>query len=750
MSRLSAPTSATGAHDWRFFRASGLDQACIDTAEDFRNLASLDQKLWVALSCPTRGLNLDERTLAFIDGDADGRIRAPELIAAVQWTCRLLKDPAVLADGSAVLSLSAIDDTSGTGAQILASARRVLKAAGRPDATAISIEDLADRAKILGQLGFNGDGVLDSLSLGGDAALQQVFVEIAATVGVVKDLSGRDGVDEPLVARFFEQLQAYEAWAVQAEQVPLPLGLETPAALTALQAVSAKITDYFARCQLAAFDPRAAAPLSRTESEFAAVAGLDLSKANDAVSALPLARIEAGRGLPLADGVNPAWIPALAGFRRQVVEPLLGPGCATLTHAEWIDLLARFAPFATHAAAKPAGAVDKLGRKRCHELLASNLRARLVSLIQEDRSAAPDIAAIDSVDRLVRYHRDLGRLLNNFVSFRDFYSADRQASFQAGTLYLDGRSCELCVQVGDPDAHAALASNSNLCIAYCACRRADGATMKIAACFTQGDSDYLMVGRNGIFYDCQGRDWDATIVKMLENSISLRQAFWLPYKKLARFIEGQAERFAAAKDKSAAQLASGAVPTVPDAGPPAKAEAFDIGKFAAIFAAVGLALGYIGGALASIAVGFVKLAPWQMPLAVLGAVLLVSVPSVLLAWLKLRQRTLGPVLDGTGWAVNGRVRINVPLGTALTHLARVPTHARLSLKDPFEDKAAARRQRWMLIFLIFAVLVTAAWNWRDSWWWRVAGDPPPARDSVTAPAIQASPAGKPAPATAAP
>ena len=32
---------------------------------------------------------------------------------------------------------------------------------------------------------------------------------------------------------------------------------------------------------------------------------------------------------------------------------------------------------------------------------------------------------------------------------------------------------------------------------------------------TNGDSDNLMVGRNGLFYDRKGRDWDATIAKIV-------------------------------------------------------------------------------------------------------------------------------------------------------------------------------------------------------------------------------------------
>ena len=70
-------------HTWRFFRSGGFDQVIIDSVEDLTNLAQLDKKLWTALACPIKGLEIDQRTLSYIDTDNDGRIRVPELLAAV-------------------------------------------------------------------------------------------------------------------------------------------------------------------------------------------------------------------------------------------------------------------------------------------------------------------------------------------------------------------------------------------------------------------------------------------------------------------------------------------------------------------------------------------------------------------------------------------------------------------------------------------------------------------------------------------
>src|SRR5690606_18913953 len=79
-------------HRWRFYRAGGVDQVRLDTGADIVNLHLLDQKLWVALSCPVRGLEFDERTLELLDTDADGHVRAPEILAAIKWLADVLRN----------------------------------------------------------------------------------------------------------------------------------------------------------------------------------------------------------------------------------------------------------------------------------------------------------------------------------------------------------------------------------------------------------------------------------------------------------------------------------------------------------------------------------------------------------------------------------------------------------------------------------------------------------------------------------
>jgi hypothetical protein len=680
-------------HTWRFFRAGGFDQIRLESGADLQSLDQLDQKLWAALSCPTRGLEFDARTLDLLDTDKDGRVRAPEVIAAVKWACRMVRNPDCLLQSAAALELSEFNDAHPEGKQLLASARQILANLGRKDATIVSLEDTADLTKVFAQTRFNGDGIIPA-EAAEDAALRSVITDIIACVGAETDRSGKPGLSQAKADQFFAEASAFSDWWKKAESDAagiLPLGDQTAAALAAFQAARAKVDDYFARCRLAAFDARALTALNRQESEYLAVAARDLSINAAEVAGFPLARIEANRPLPLKEGLNPAHAAAVAALQAAVLKPLLGDQ-ATLTEADWAAVSAKLSAHAAWAAAKAGALVEKLGLKRVREILGGKTRDTLNALLAKDLALKPEAEAIAAVDKLLRLRRDLRQLLNNFVSFEDFYSGQRKAIFQAGTLYLDGRSCDLCVAVADAGKHAALAGLAKTYLAYCDCTRPGGEKMTIAAAYTGGDADFLMVGRNGLFYDRQGRDWDATITKVIENPISIGQAFWAPYKKLVRLIEEQVAKRAAAADAAAdARLAQAATAAanVDQAKPEPKK--VDVGTVAALGVAFG-AIGTLLTALVGYLSGLIQLPFWQLCLALAAILTALSSPSMLIAWLKLRQRNLGPILDANGWAINGRVKMNVPFGGALTHTAEVPPGALPTLAVRYPEPPTALRK----------------------------------------------------------
>jgi hypothetical protein len=692
-------------HIWKFFRAGGFDQVKLESGADLANLGQLDQKLWVALACPTRGLEFDDRTLDLVDTDKDGRVRVPEIIAAAKWAASLLKNPDDLLKGSPTLSLAAINDATPEGKQILASAKQTLINLGKKDATSIGLEEVTDTEKIFAATNFNGDGIIPA-DASNDDATKAVIADIMASLGIESDRSGKPGIGQAKADLFFTEAQAHSDWWKQAEgdKNILPLGEATAAASAAVKTVKVKVDDYFARCRLAAFDARSISALNRAESEYVALATKDLTNTSAEIANFPLAQIAAGKALPLVEGMNPAWAGALATLQAVAVKPLLGEK-KFITETDWNLLNAKLAPFETWSAGKVGATVEKLGLKRVREILASDAKAKIDALIAQDKALEPEANAIAAVEKLIRFNRDLYTLCVNFVSFKNFYSRKVPAIFQAGRLYLDQRSCDLCLTVEDAAKHATMAGLAGAYLAYVDCvRKATGEKLSILAIFSQGDDDNLMVGRNGIFYDRKGKDFDATITKIVANPISIRQAFFAPYKKLVRFVEEQVSKRAAAADAAAtANLQSAATSTA--AAAPAAPNKIDTGTLAAI----GLVLTTLMGALGVIFTKLFGLPLWEIPLAVLGILFAISMPSVVMAWLQLRKRNLGPILDANGWAVNAKAKMNVPFGASLTQIATLPPGSQRDLVDPFAEK----KKPWGLYvtLLVIAGILFLALGW---------------------------------------
>ena len=695
------------AHAFSFFRAGGFNQVRLASGADLLNLDQLDQKLWVALACPTQGLVFDARTLQLIDSDNDGRIRANELIAAIKWAGSLLQNADLLVQAPNTLALAAINTSTEAGKLIAHAAHTVLMGLGKSSADSISVADSTEALKAFNAMAFNGDGVITTEATD-DSRIKALIVDILATVGGVEDRSGKQGINADKVAEFFKAVTDYLAWYDKAVQDPalLPLKDDTAGASTALSTVRSKIDDYFVRVQLAAFDQRAINALNREEKEYYALAAQDLVLSNDDIRRLPLAHVNAVAALPLKSGLNPSWQVAMESFDAKVVRPLLGER-DKLTAADWDEIKMRLAGFETWESSKAGAVVEKLGQERLRALVIPAEAQSLVPLFELEQAQVTTASGIASLERLLRYVRDLYKLTRNFVNFQQFYQHEEPAIFQVGTLYLDQRSTELCLRVEDAGKHASMAPLSRAYLVYCDCvRKSTSEKITIAAAFTNGDADNLMVGRNGIFYDRDGKDWDATITKLVENPISLREAFWSPYKKVVRFIEDQIAKRAAASDVASDALLTGAVSSLGTAAtsgatavPPPKK--IDIG----VVAALGVAVGGITAALGALLETFFGLGMW-MPLGVLGLILVISGPSLLIAWLKLRQRNMGPLLDANGWALNASARINVPFGASLTQLAVLPKGSRVNLADPFAEK----KSHWKMYVLLILV-IAATWAW---------------------------------------
>ena len=507
------------SYKWKWTKEGRMAQVRFVTGEDIARLAELDQKCWAALSMPTTGVRFDARMLELMDTDGDGRIRTPEVIAAIDY----------------------------------------LKAKN------VNLDDLLKPSEA------DGKKLADVLARQADLAAS---APSAADKQALADWEAKG--QTPEVAVFGEATAAGEA---------------------ALAAVESVIDAFFA--------PPEDMPL--------------VTEAPDVT-------------LPLRDHINPKHLEAIMAFADACVKPVLGDGVTSIDRIGWKKVKAAFAPYRAWVAAKPVMNASKLG-----------------DLVDEER--------------VLRYKLHLLEFLENFVSMRRLYAADESATFQMGTLRIDGKEMSLCFHVASEAAHSALSGKSNCCVLYLKLTRpSEKAERSVCAVVTAGAVAQLYVGRNGVFFDRDGKDWDAVVTKVVENQVSLAEAFWAPWRKLGEGVASTVKKFLGAK-QSAAQATVDASAQSTEAGGAAMASSV---------AAIGIGIGMVTAAAASLMAVVSGMNAKEVAISIVALVLVVSLPSMILTWFKLRKRDLGAILNAGGWAVNRPMYFSMKLARAFTKCAPNP------------------------------------------------------------------------------
>lgn len=695
-------------YKWEFTNIGGASRVKITTGEDIAHLDELDPKMWTVLSCPVTGLEIDEKSLAYIDADADGKIRVADVIATSQWLSGAVKNLDVLVEGTDSIDIEHLDQENAAGQKLYKSAKQILENLGK-EGTVISLADTKDIAAIFAKTRFNGDGIITEASTD-DADEKAAIAAAVAAFGGVADRSGAAGINAEMIENFYKALAEYAAW--QAAVVEAPFGDKTDAAIAAYNALDAKVKDFFMRSKLAAFSPDSAAALDVQTASIASISADNLTGKTDEIAAYPIARITGKPEIDLTAQVNPAW-----SAQFDLIKTVALEGKTVLTEADWAAVGAQFAAYTGWKAAKAGAAVEALGLDAVKKFIEQDKKAALLDLVAQDAALAEEAANIDMVDKFLHILRDFYRLVRNFVTLHDFYDKDKKVSaiFQSGRLIIDQRECRLCMKVSDMGKHNASAATSGMFLVYCDCTtKTKPGKLTIVAAVTVGEIGDLIVGKNAVYYDNAGLEWDAVITKIVDNPISVAQAFWSPYRRMAKTVENLINKSAADKDAKMMADATAKINAAPAALPagtdpkaaPAAAPPFDIAKFAGIFAAIGMALGMIGSALVVIFKGLKAMAWWKLILVFVAIMLVISGPAMVLAWLKLRRRNIAPLLNANGWAVNAASKISIPFGETLTDVAKYP---KMKLTDPYAKAGLAPWKKWLISLSAVVVAVGVLW-----------------------------------------
>ena len=691
----------------------------ISSAEDLEYILTLADGRWMATSCPMFGLNMDPAFLRFLDADGNNRIISQEVREAIRWLLKRLRPSETWIAGQLSLPLQIINTDNPEGKALGEVARLVLKNLNLPEAVEISLEQVRNRQKIMAQANYNGDGVIPP-EVVKDPEAAQFTRDLVASYGGVPDASGLKGVDEALLNQFKKEANAYLQWYDQGvipddegETAIMPFGASTPKMFQAVAAVRDKVDQFFAQCALVRFDPRMAEKMDFREDELLMLDYKDRQAIMEHLRLAPLARPNPAGILPLDESINESYIGLINALRDQVVLPMFGETGAAITEAQWRQILTKFAPYEAWFKAKPSTSIEPLGVDKLSAYLNSPHDPAIRELIIEDKAVADEIQQLQNLEKLLLYHQWLFEFVNNYISFPHLFDPETTAIFEKGKLVLGGREFNFSIRVENRAAHAALSKNSGVYLLYLQVTGVKPEdALEIAVPVTRGSAKDFYVGKRGVFFTPIGRELDAQIVQIVENPISLLESIKEPFRRVSAMISGRVAQISATIQKESEKTITaapgdqqiiqkemqntqqsvsqpGAVATA--APPPIPAQSSrpenqrNSGTARDLMIGTGLLIAGLGTALkfmVDAAKQMTQPRTLQVLVIMIGVFLTIAIlASVVSALRKLRQRDLGVLLQASGWAINGRMRLIRPMARLFCRKTRIPKGAKKKHKE---------------------------------------------------------------------
>ncbi|MFH1690996.1 MAG: hypothetical protein ABIC68_00280, partial [Candidatus Omnitrophota bacterium] len=678
-------------------------QLRIQNAQDLEKIQVLDDAHWAATSVPINSLNCDYAFASYVDTDQNGRIRTDELKVAQAWLFRFLVNRSRLSEGTDALNLSDIDTSHPEGKKLRVAAELILTNLNLPDAKEISLAQVRDVQSIMASAANNGDGIIPPEATT-DPDLVQFIVSIMETVGSALDAGGKPGISEEQLKVFFHEAQGYLAWKAKSE-IPkgdrtsevMPWGAETPQAYELVVSLEEKIEQYFTQCAMVRFDERSAAQMQLRQKELEEIDFTDKSMMEARLKNAPLALPNPKGILELEAMLNPLYIERLFELEEKVLKRALGGSVKQLTEKQWDKVKAIFIPYRAWLEGKQGARVEKLGTDRLRTYLDGSYRHRTRELIAKDLAVADDLNQIHNLEKLIFYQRWLMELANNFVSFANFYTPQRRSLIEAGTLVIDGREMTFTMRVQDRQAHKKIAENSYMYLLYLEVtgRQDKDIKFEIVTAVTSGSAGGLRIGKRGIFFTIDGREWDAEVVDIVENPISPWESVKAPFKQFTGFIRKQIDKFS--KSRQAKLEASVAAPSAS-------------GITRDLLLGGGIAIAALGSSFAYITKALSQVKPVHILGMLVGLAAFVLLPGMIIGFAKIRKRDMSVLLEASAWAVNVHMRLNATLGRLFTHIPRLPEGARKERRDVVvqfvkEFGYSSLRSRRLAIVVLITILI---------------------------------------------
>lgn len=705
-----------------FRRIGGAGQLALRDIDDLPHVLELDEAHWALTGIDIDFLRTDRQFLDFIDEDHNGIIQADEVKRAVAWFLAHIRPEARPELGSPELRLDSIDVSAPEGAALFAAARVVLRNLGIPDSPVISLSQIRNDDGILSNACCNGDGVITPGCFTGDCRegasaipenphLAEIVSRIMEIIGSCRDLTGAEGINRELLDSFRSGAEQYLSWYEAPENRPellRPCGERTADFAAAVENLQERIDRYFLHCAALDFLPGLSCrpPLVEGDGDLPESAPMQ-----ELLEKLPIATPRPDRVLDFSAPLNPLYekeLHALAAHPA-MAEFLTG---SVLSEAMWRRLTSLLAPCLEWKNAEPDKAYEKIEPAILKQWLTDGSLEELRRRIDEDLTIARELTAYHSLIKLTLFQQYLLEFLNNYVSLGALFNPRAASMLQTGKLVMDGRHYTFATPVKNLAEHKRIATMSDICVLYVEAttgRTENARRMTLAVAVTSGNIRNLFIGKHGIFYAVDGSVWDARIIDLIQQPVSISEALKMPFFRFGEFVARLADRFFSTKSTEVQKtlektITTGAVLTPPAPAPAAKPQTPAVsGSMMLMGGGIGIAA--IGSSVAFIIKSLQNISILNVLAVLLGIILIFGGPMVVISLVKLYRRNISRFLEANSCAVNRPMRLSRKLGLVFTFAPPLPRAGLLKedLVDLFRKPTVSKGIFFQIVLLLLAV-----------------------------------------------
>ena len=713
-----------------FRRIGGAGQLALRDIDDLPHVLELDEAHWALTGIDIDFLRTDRQFLDFIDEDHNGIIQADEVKRAVAWFLAHIRPEARPELGSPELRLDSIDVSAPEGAALFAAARVVLRNLGIPDSPVLSLSQIRNDDGILSNACCNGDGVITPGCFTGDCRegasaipenphLAEIVSRIMEIIGSCRDLTGAEGINRELLDSFRSGAEQYLSWYEAPENRPellRPCGERTADFAAAVENLQERIDRYFLHCAALDFLPGLSCrpPLVEGDGDRPESAPMQ-----ELLEKLPIATPRPDRVLDFSAPLNPLYekeLHALAAHPA-MAEFLTG---SVLSEAMWRRLTSLLAPCLEWKNAEPDKAYEKIEPAILKQWLTDGSLEELRRRIDEDLTIARELTAYHSLIKLTLFQQYLLEFLNNYVSLGALFNPRAASMLQTGKLVMDGRHYTFATPVKNLAEHKRIATMSDICVLYVEAttgRTENARRMTLAVAVTSGNIRNLFIGKHGIFYAVDGSVWDARIIDLIQQPVSISEALKMPFFRFGEFVARLADRFFSTKSTEVQKtlektITTGAVLTPPAPAPAAKPQTPAVsGSMMLMGGGIGIAA--IGSSVAFIIKSLQNISILNVLAVLLGIILIFGGPMVVISLVKLYRRNISRFLEANSCAVNRPMRLSRKLGLVFTFAPPLPRAGLLKedLVDLFRKPTVSKGIRFFQIVLLLLAVAAAILCW---------------------------------------